>query len=136
VSAVERTGPPCIVDLAPRWTIDAALFLTLSAALLVWSIALTSARAAGVTVAIAAGAALLADRFAPSLTHPATIAEQSLEQPIGAYHQSMARYLVTAVAVIAVFAAVTFGVGFLLGSSTDGIAPLAACAPPDPAASD
>jgi hypothetical protein len=37
----------------------------------------------------------------------------------------MARYLVTAVAVIAVFAAVTLGVGFLLGSSTDGIAPLA-----------
>ena len=32
MSAVEQTGPPCVIDLDPRWAIDAVLFLTLSAA--------------------------------------------------------------------------------------------------------
>jgi hypothetical protein len=125
VTTVEQTGPPCIIDLAQRWKLDAALFLALSAALLAWSIAVTSARAAAVAAVIAVGASLLADRFAGSLTDPAKLADQSTELPVGAYQETVGRYLVTAAIVLAVFVAVSLAVGLVLGTSAEGVAPLA-----------
>ena len=125
MSAVEQTGTICIVDLAPRWTIDAVLFLAVSAALLAWSIAVTSARASAVTFVVAVVAAVVADRVVSSLTDPAKIADQSLEQPIGAYHESMARYLATAVLILAIFVGVSLAFALALGSAPDGAAPLA-----------
>jgi hypothetical protein len=115
--------PPRVVDLASRWSMDAALFLTLSALLLVWSLALAPASA--VAFLITVGVGLLVDRAAPSLTDPAKIAEQSLEQPVGAYHESTARYVVTAVLAAAVFVAVALAFALALGSSSEGVAPLA-----------
>ena len=126
MSAGQQTGPPCIImDLAVRWRIDAALFLVLSAALLVWALAVASARTAGLEFVTATGVALLVDRLAPSLTDPATIAERSLEQPVGAYQESTARYVIMALGITIAFAAVTLVVALAVGSTSDGFAPLA-----------
>ena len=121
MSAVEQTGPPCIIDLAPRWAIDAVLFLTLSAVLLAWGMTSVSAPRSAVGFIIAAAIGLLVDRMVPALTDPATIADESVEQPIGAYQQARARYLVAAVPVVLLFAAIAAA----FSSSPEGAGTLA-----------
>lgn len=121
---VTTERPIVLIDLAAKWTVDAAAFLILSAGFLGWGVIERSPSANILTFAIMAVVALLFDRITPLLPDATGLGAAHERPPVDATQRTWKRYatgigagmLLTLCAVQAVFV-VALGVqpGFFAG---------------------
>ena len=95
-----------VIDVATRWTADAAFFLVAAACILVAGVAADGTVKPAITFGVSTVVALVVERFTPVLPDPAAMFDESTEQPPFAVRQSVARYLLGSFVWIALSGAV------------------------------
>jgi hypothetical protein len=94
--------PTVVIDVAVKWTVDAALFFTMSAAFLLWGVIARSATTNILTFAIMATVALLLDRLRPFLPDAARLGAGHDRPPGDAVRRATLRYVGAAAVVMTV----------------------------------
>jgi hypothetical protein len=98
--------PPQVMDVVPKWSVDAVFFFVLATGFLLWGILLRSAPATILTFAVMAIIALLLDRMSPVLERGLSLADADEPPPPDAMRRTWAGYAATAAPAIAVLCAI------------------------------
>lgn len=102
-------GDVTVIDVATKWYVDSALFLTLAVGFLVWGLASGPGSRAVVGFAIAAAGTVLVDRIAPTFPDVGEMGDGCEELPPYAPRRSAAVYALADAGWIALAAAVPAG---------------------------